>query len=188
MSNRQQKSRDLIRLYHHRQNNGGRANTKNPYAVPITLDAWMTHFDNLFAKTVFGMLDNEEICKLAPAYPVLTSLCQECSSPETGLFSRGSFSVSYEKANTTQTICALCAIMYDKMSSMTGDNKIKTMLQEGSSFTTARGEPPLFSWVVGPSPGRSCISSPMHRVNQGRRPKSFLGHLPERISGFTDPW
>ena len=95
MSNRQQKSRDLIRLYHHRQENGGRANTKNPYAVPITLDAWMTHFDNLFAKTVFGMLDNEEICKLAPAYPVLTSLCQECSSPETGLFSRGSFSVSY---------------------------------------------------------------------------------------------
>jgi len=154
MSTRQQKSRDLIRVYHQRQNNGGKANTKNPYPVPITLDAWMTHFDNLFARTVFGALDDDEISMLAPAYPVQTYLCRVCSSTQMGVFSRAYFSISYEQARAFETKCALCAIVYDRMSSATGDNASKVILQEGSCLTTSRGEPPLLSWVVGPSPGK----------------------------------
>ena len=154
MSYHQQNPRDLIRFDHQRQQNGGVANTKNPYAIPEPLDAWTTHLDNLFAKTVFGILEKNEIFKLAPAYPILTSLCQHCSSTETGLFSRGSFLVLYEKTKASQSICSLCAIIFQKMSNTTGDKKPRMMLREGSSLTTARGDPPLLSLVVGPSPGR----------------------------------
>jgi hypothetical protein len=188
MSNHQQKSRDLIRLDYQRQRNGGIANTKNPYAMPGTLDVWMTRFDKLFAKTVFGNLDKEEIAMLAPTYPILTPLCQDCSSTETGVFSRSSFVVSYEQAQASQTTCSLCAVLYKQMDSMTGDNKNKMVLQEGSSLTTARGEPPILSLIVGPSPGRLCISSLETNINRGRRSESFPGYLPERFPHSTNPW
>jgi hypothetical protein len=185
MSNHQQKSRDLIRLDHQRHRNGGIANTKNPYAMPGTLDVWISHFDNLFAKTIFGTLDKNEIVRLAPAYPILTPLCQDCSSTDTGLFSRGSFVVSYEKTQATQTTCSLCTVLYKKMNDITGD-KGKMVLQEGSSLVTARGESPLLSLVVGPSPGRQCISSLWNNINCVCRPQSFPGHLPERFPNSTD--
>ncbi|KAG9188484.1 hypothetical protein G6011_02407 [Alternaria panax] len=67
-SRQEQKSRDPIRLNHQRQWNGGMANTKNPYAIPGTFNVWITHFDNLFAKNVFGILEDDEIARLAPAH------------------------------------------------------------------------------------------------------------------------
>jgi hypothetical protein len=188
MSIHQQKLRDMIRSYHQRQRNGGIANTKNPYAMPRTLNVWITHFDNLFAKTVFGSLDSDEVPRLAPVYPTLTSLCHHCSNPKTGIFSRGSFLVSYDKAQESKTTCSLCAIIYEKMNSTIGDNSGKVVLQEGSSLTTARGELPLFSLVVGPSRGMYC--SPLLRINTDRRQRSqsFPRHLPERFSHSTYPW
>ncbi len=188
MLKHQQKSRDLIRLYHQRQRNGGIANTKNPYAIPGTLNVWITHFDNLFAKTVFGTLDNDELSRLAPAYPILTPLCQNCSDIETGIFSRGSFLVSYEKVQASRTICALCAVIYKEMNSTTSDNNRRMVLKEGSSLTTARGDSPLLSLVVGPCPGRQSIPSFRNNVNRGRRPESISRHLPEGLSRSTEPW
>ena len=154
MSTHQQKPRDLIQPDRQRRRNGGIANTNNPYAIPGTLNLWITHFDNLFAKNVFSILDNDEISKLAPAYPILSSLCQHCSNTETGIFSRGSFLVSYKKAERFQMTCALCAVVYKVMSSTAGDDRYKMVLREGSSLISARGEPPLLSLVVGPIPGR----------------------------------
>jgi hypothetical protein len=165
MLSHQQYSRGLIRPDHQRQRNGGRANTKNPYAIPGTLHVWTTHFDNLFAKSVFGVLDNNEISRLAPAYPILTSLCQHCSSTETGIFSEVPFLVSFAKAQASHTTCNLCAVVYRIMDGTAGDNRNKTVLREGSSLTFARGEPPLLCLVVGPSPGTSFIIFSSNNIN-----------------------
>jgi serine/threonine protein kinase len=139
------------------------ANTKDPYATPSALDVWNTHTDNLFAKSVFSNLDSNEISGLAPAYPVSTSLCGECSSAQRGLFSRSSFSVSYEKAQESQATCALCAMLCEKMREIPGEDSEKMILREESSLTTARGESPVLSIVVGPTQG-------MYRTQQMLKP------------------
>lgn len=188
MSSHQQKSRDLVRLYYQRRQNGGIANTKNPYAIPGALDMWIKHFDNLFAKTVFGTLDSDEFNRLAPVYPILTPLCQNCSDIETGIFSRGSFVVSHERAQVSRAMCSLCAVIYMAMNRTVGDNRHKIVLREGSSLTLGRGEPPLLSLVIGPSPGKLCFPLPRNTIDTEHRSQSVSGHLPERLASSTGPW
>jgi len=151
MRNRKQNKVDLIYPYPQRQRFIEIRDIKTPEAIRGSLNVWITSFDNLFAKAVFGNLDDHERSALAPVYPIKSPLCLQCSDIETGIFSRGLFSTSYEKAQTSQTTCCLCAIIYEEMNSTAEDNSYKTMLREGSSLITERGEPPSFSLVVGPS-------------------------------------
>jgi len=188
MSIHQQKSRDLVRLYYQRRQNGVIANTKNPYAIPGALDIWTKQFDNLFAKTVFGTLDSDEFKRLAPMYPILTPLCQNCSHTETGTFSGGSFVVSYERAQASRAMCSLCAVIYMAMNHTTGEDRYKMVLREGSSLTLGRGEPPLLSLVIGPSPGKLWVLLLRITTDTENRPQSVSGYLPERLASFTGPW
>jgi hypothetical protein len=141
-----------------RQQPERQANTKNPYATPSALDIWNTHSDIIFAKGVFSNLDTEEVYELTPAEEVVTPLCEDCSNLETGFFSRSSFSKSFTNAYRCRLRCTLCAIMFAKMEKIAGKNSEKMLLREESSLTTARGEPPVLSIVVGPTEGKPPIS------------------------------
>jgi hypothetical protein len=136
-----------------RQHPERQANTKNPYATPSALDIWNTHSDIIFAKGIFSNLEANEVIELTPAQPERTSLCKECSDPDTGLFSRSSFSKSFANAYKRSKTCIVCAVILEKMGGMLENNSEKMLLREESSLTTARGESPVLSIVVGPTRG-----------------------------------
>jgi serine/threonine protein kinase len=136
-----------------RQQPEGQANTKNPYATPSSLDVWNTQSDIIYAKTVFSNLDMGDLLELSPKHTVQSSFCKDCSSADRGIFSRGSFSKSFMEAQRTRYTCNLCAILYEEMVKMPEKSSERMLLREESALTTARGDPPILSIVVGPTEG-----------------------------------
>jgi hypothetical protein len=158
-----------------RQRPDGQANTRNPYATPSSLDVWNTHSDIVYAKSVFSSLDTDEVIELSTKHQKPSSFCEECSSTDRGIFSRGSFSKTFATAQATRSECTLCGILYEEMEKMPQSSE-RMLLREESSLTTARGDPPILSIVVGPTKGM-CIMyySETTTLNFANRPEPYPG-------------
>jgi serine/threonine protein kinase len=123
------------------------ASTQHPYVTPELSDTWEIYTDNQFANDVFRSLNQKDILEFLPAEATSPlELCENCSKKDGGiLFGRG-YSSHMSDIERTRHTCSLCRILFDTSAS----GVELTYYRNGSSLTTSKNGPPVWSLVLGP--------------------------------------